>query len=76
MLIRLNWVLLDTDKIKFNKILRKLVVPLLSVKDLLGYFSGKKIGLFHIPGKTNPADALTKPIDLYTLVSRFMVLVN
>ena len=64
-------------KLKFDdKELKKLVVPLLSVKDLLGYFSGKKIGLFHIPGKTNPADALTKPIDLYTLVSRFMVLVN
>ncbi len=47
-----------------------------SVKDLhLSYFPVKEIGLIvtYIPGKTNPADALTKSIDLSVLVSKFMV---
>jgi hypothetical protein len=64
-------------KLSFDeKELKKLVVPCLAVKDLLSYFPDKEIGLFHIPGKTNPADALTKPIDLSVLVSKFMVSVT
>ena len=46
---------------------------LLPVKDLLRYFSDSKMTMLHILGKTNPADALTKPIDLNILVSRFMI---
>ena len=61
-------------KLKFDdKELKKLVVPCLALKELLSYFPNNVIALFHIPGKTNPADALTKPIDLSILVSRFMV---
>jgi hypothetical protein len=29
------------------------------VKDLLSYFPNNAIALFHIPGKTNPADDLS-----------------
>ncbi len=53
--------------------MRKLVVPLLSVKDSLSYFSDCPIVVQHIPGKTNPADCLTKPVDLKLLVAQFMI---
>jgi hypothetical protein len=62
-------------KLNFDdKELKKLLVPCLAVNDLLNYFpNNNAISLFHIPGKNNPADALTKPIELSILVSRFMV---
>ena len=63
-------------KLKLDeKEIKKLVIPLLSVCELLDYFPNKRIDLMHIPGKSNPADTLTKPTDSTLLLSRFMVTV-
>ncbi len=60
-------------KLQFDyKKMKKLVIPLLAVGDLLR-FPNNPIILSHIPGATNPADVLIEPIDLKILVSRFMV---
>ena len=56
-----------------SKEVKKLVVPLLAVRDSLTYLPDSPIVLKHIPGKTNPADAFTKPVDVSILVDRFMV---
>jgi hypothetical protein len=43
-----------------------------AVQELVQYMPSCHILIQHVPGATNPADALTKPVDVRMLVSRYM----
>jgi hypothetical protein len=55
-----------------EKEIRKLVTPLRSLHDVLNFIPSKRIEIKHIAGALNPADPLSKPVDLHTLVSKYM----
>ena len=47
--------------------IRRLVVPLLSLRDLFNFYPSSPMHLQHIAGKQMPADAFTKPSDVSIL---------
>jgi hypothetical protein len=46
---------------------RRLVIPILSLRDLFTYYPSDRIELVHLAGKAMPADAFTKPSDVHML---------
>lgn len=61
------------DKLTISeKEIKKLVVPLRSLHDMLRFIPSCSIKLEHISGTINPADPLSKPVDSNVLVSKFM----
>jgi hypothetical protein len=55
-----------------EKEIKKLVLTLRSIHDMLHYLHDQQIRVQHIPGLTNPSDVFTKIVDTHVLVSSLM----
>jgi hypothetical protein len=61
------------DKLKLKeKEIQKLVLTLRSIHDMLRFLPDARIRVEHISGKTNPADALTKILDVSLIRKDFL----
>jgi hypothetical protein len=60
-------------KLKLSeKEVKRLVVPLRLLHDMLHYIPSHCVQLEHVKGEVNPADPLSKPVDLHVLVNQYM----
>ena len=59
-----------------EKEVKKLVVPVRSLHDMLNFIPSRNINLEHVHGNVNPSDPLSKPVDLSVLVNNFMSTLN